>query len=526
MPATTEQTTVAVPPLHYQHHALADLLVAEVALQRDQYNLGLDYYEHHAARSTSPAISEQTALLALHLQDADKALQQAERWLYQAPDNDSAHEVAALALILLERPAEAAQHVSKLLEHDEENGLNSLIAHSQGLNEKSSILLLSSLSQLAEQYPKQGALWYARAMYLQQQEKPKAALIALNKALRITPQHGEAKLLKGQLLFETGREQASFRHLRKLIQENPEALRSRALYIRLLLTAKEDKKAIGELADLAKLHPEEQDLRFSMAIFGLERGAIQAAIFALNTLLVEGYRQNDMRLYLALANEELGHYGKALAYYEAIPVANADVQTQFQKARLYHLQKNYEQSKIVLNDLHRQFPDQAITLYMAEAELWFEDNIHHARAITEQALQQHPSNHDLLYYSAMLAEQDKDIATCEAHLQAILADDPRHANALNALGYVLTNHTKRYAEAHRYISQALLQEPANPAFLDSKGWVLFHLGDYGNALFYLEKAYAELPDNEVAYHLFETLRALGRHKEAKALQKQHPSLKL
>lgn len=524
-PASTEQkTVVSPPPLQYQERALADLLVAEVALQRDQYNLGLDYYEHHATRSTSPLLAEQTALLALHLQDANKALEHAERWLQLAPNNDSAHEVAALALILLERPNEAAQHVSQLLKHDEESGLNNLIAHSQGLNEKGSILLLSSLSQLAEQHPKQGALWYARAMYLQQQEEPKAALRALNKALHITPKHSEAKLLKGQLLFETGREQASFRHMRKLISHSNGALRPQALYIRLLLTANEDKKAIKELAELAQQHPEEQDLRFSMALFGIERGANQAAVYALKTLLKEGYRQNDMRLYLAMASEQEGDYEQALTYYEAMPTESADVQTQFQKARLYHLQKNYEQSKATLKDLHRQFPDQAVTLYMAEAELWFNDDLHQARSITAQALEEHPQNHDLLYYSAMLAEQDNDISASEAQLQRILADNPRHANALNALGYILTNHTNRYTEANRYITQALLQDPTNPAFLDSKGWVLFHLGDYQGALRYLEEAYAALADDEVAQHLMHTLEALGRHKEAKALQKQHPTL--
>lgn len=524
-PAPTQQETAATPPpLQYQERALADLLVAEVALQRDQYNLGLDYYEHHAKRSTSSALTEQTALLALHLQDASKALEQAERWLQLAPGNDGAHEVAALALILLERPNEAAQHVSQLLEHDEESGLNSLIAHSQGLNEKGSILLLSSLSQLAEQYPKQGALWYARAMYLQQQEQPKAALKALNKALSITPKHSEAKLLKGQLLFETGREQASFRHMRKLIHNSNNTLRPQALYIRLLLTANDDKKAIKELAELAEQHPDEQDLRFSMALFGIERGANKAAIYTLNALLKEGYRQNDMRLYLAMASEQEGDYEQALAYYEAMPTESTDVQTQFQKARLYHLQKNYEQSKATLASLHRQFPDQAITLYMAEAELWFNDDLQQARAITAHALQQHPYSHDLLYYSAMLAEQANDFATSEAQLQRILADDPRHANALNALGYILTNHSNRYAEANRYITQALLQDPTNPAFLDSKGWVLFHLGEYEEALRYLEEAYAALADDEVAHHLIKTLEALGRHKAAKALHKQHPAL--
>lgn len=523
-PAPATKTEAPAAPLQYESRALADLLVAEVALQRDQYNLALDYYEHHAARSVSTAISEQTALLALHAQDANKALQQAQKWLQQAPNNSTAHEVAALSLILLERPNEAAKHVSQLLQQDEKHGLNSLIAHSQGLNEKGSILLLSSLSQLAEEYPKQSALWYARAMYLQQQGNPKAALTALNKALRITPEHYEANMLKGQLLFETGRRQASYRHMQALIKNSPKPLRARALYTRLLLTANENKKAIQALDAFTEAHPDEQDLRFSMVLFALDRGAMEAAIHALRSLLAEDYRQRDMHLYLALAYEQVGDNNAALAHYNAVADAEADLQTHFQRARLYHLQKNYEQSQKILRELHQTFPEQAITLYIAEAELWAEEQPRHARELIDTALRQHPRSDELLYYSAMLAEQDNDIATTEARLKQILAFDPHHANALNALGYVLTNHTRRYAEANGYITQALAQEPDNAAFLDSKGWVLFHLGDLKNALYYLQRAYEELPEDEVAEHLIATLTALGHHKEAKAIKKQHPEL--
>ncbi|MDP7094393.1 MAG: tetratricopeptide repeat protein, partial [Gammaproteobacteria bacterium] len=74
---------------------------------------------------------------------------------------------------------------------------------------------------------------------------------------------------------------------------------------------------------------------------------------------------------------------------------------------------------------------------------------------------------------------------------------------LNALGYTLTTSTRRYEEAHGYISLALQKEPDNPAIMDSMGWVLFKQGKLEDAREWLERAYDLFPDPEVAAHLGE-----------------------
>ena len=63
------------------------------------------------------------------------------------------------------------------------------------------------------------------------------------------------------------------------------------------------------------------------------------------------------------------------------------------------------------------------------------------------------------------------------------------------------------------------------------GWVYFRLGKPEQALPWLESAYAQLPDQEVAAHLAEVLQALGRSDEARQLLQrfmqrtnQHPQI--
>jgi tetratricopeptide (TPR) repeat protein len=107
----------------------------------------------------------------------------------------------------------------------------------------------------------------------------------------------------------------------------------------------------------------------------------------------------------------------------------------------------------------------------------------------------------------------------EQDLRKILATQPDHVDALNALGYTLADKTDRLEEAKVYIERALSMKPDNPAILDSMGWVEFRLGNLQAALRFLQQA-AELSDDpEIASHLGEVLWHMGETERAKAVWK-------
>ncbi len=105
-------------------------------------------------------------------------------------------------------------------------------------------------------------------------------------------------------------------------------------------------------------------------------------------------------------------------------------------------------------------------------------------------------------------------------LRAIIAADKADANALNALGYMLTISTDRYDEAKDLISKALEYNPSSPATLDSMGWVLYKLGDLAGAEKYLREAFEKMPDPEVASHLVDVLSERGKKDEAGKILKE------
>jgi Flp pilus assembly protein TadD len=118
-----------------------------------------------------------------------------------------------------------------------------------------------------------------------------------------------------------------------------------------------------------------------------------------------------------------------------------------------------------------------------------------------------------------MAERVGRLDVLEDDLKKILAKQPDDAEALNALGYSLLQKPDRYADAEKYLQQAIRLKPEEAVIMDSYGWLQFKLGRYDQALDYLRRAYAKQQENEIAAHLAEVLWTLGRKAEAKKIFK-------
>jgi tetratricopeptide (TPR) repeat protein len=112
-------------------------------------------------------------------------------------------------------------------------------------------------------------------------------------------------------------------------------------------------------------------------------------------------------------------------------------------------------------------------------------------------------------------ERQKRYADAERQFRGVIARDPRHAPALNYLGYMLADRGERLAEAIALIDRALTVEPNNGAYLDSLGWAYFKANQLDLAERYLRKAAdMRLGSSAVQDHLGDLLFRLGRFSEA------------
>jgi tetratricopeptide (TPR) repeat protein len=225
---------------------------------------------------------------------------------------------------------------------------------------------------------------------------------------------------------------------------------------------------------------------------------------------------------MGLAEEMTGNTDAALVWFASVPK---------QSGRFDIAQSNYitllvergelSKAREHLAQLRRELPHQALQYHLFEASLLRDEGQPQAAfELLTSLLNEYPESEDLRYSRAMIAESLDKLDVLEADLRWILNRDPDNAQALNALGYTLTDRTDRHEEALDMITRALELKPGDPFYLDSLGWVYYRLGDLEKAEKYLREAMNVQPDVEFIAHLGEVLWERGKQREAKQVWQQ------
>jgi len=103
----------------------------------------------------------------------------------------------------------------------------------------------------------------------------------------------------------------------------------------------------------------------------------------------------------------------------------------------------------------------------------------------------------------------------------VLELDPSNDGAMNNYAYYLAEQKTRLNDALDMIDKALQSNPNRPTYLDTKGWVLFQLGRYTEAIELLEQAYGHFRfDHEVGMHYVKCLEKLDREAEAQKIRSE------
>ncbi len=187
-------------------------------------------------------------------------------------------------------------------------------------------------------------------------------------------------------------------------------------------------------------------------------------------------------------------------------------QAQTRRAALLARQGKLGEARELIHQIPANNADEQRTRVLAEVQLLRE---HRQWQAAFDLLAAHSGdNADLIYEQAMLAEKLNQLDEMEKLLRKVIAQNPSYYNAYNALGFSLADRNIRLQEAKQLIVKALTFAPDDPFITDSLGWVEFRMGNLGAALTYLEKAYKDRADAEIAAHLGEVLWKLKRQDEA------------
>ena len=497
------------------------VLVAEVAAQRGDLPMAYSHYIYGASLSNDPRAAQQATRIAVHMKDLERSLAGVERWVALAPNEQSARTSAVLLYLQAGQADQALEHlkasikISRALGQD---GFMQAVAVLSRVEDRE--LGLQVMRRLVAEYPDDLQARYALVLVAVAAEAYAEAEVEIRALLEAYPEPSKIQVLLGNVLYAQGDKDGARQALEEALEDDPDNRALLAAYARLLMESNELQLAYDQFRKLDRLTPEDADVNYTLGILALEIEKLQAARDHLHKVIALGSekRLDEAAYFMGRTYEVEGQYEEAISWYEKVSGGSYQIQGLIRIAALRAQTGDIEKARDILQQLRLLSPDRAVELFLIEGEILQRLERHEdVMVLFADALKTYPDNMDFLYTRALSAAALNQLDILEQDLRNILSQDPKHADALNALGYTLADQTNRYQEALGYIKQALTLKPEAPAILDSMGWVQYRLGNYQEALRYLRQAMDLLPDSEIAAHLGEVLWVSGDHDQARKI---------
>ena len=471
---------------------LYEILLGEMNLRQGEPAAGFSLLLDAARKSNDVALYDRAVEIALQARSGDGALMAARAWSQAWPQDRKANSQVLQILLALNQVAESLEPLKKEIalapDIERDTAINLIPRHYARVNDKkrATTLVQQALEPYLTKNNTTGAIaWTSLGRMRLASDDIAGALEASKKAQAADNKAPGPVLLAMELMGKkvSAAEPLVQQGLRK--QDSTEMAMS---YVRVLIELERYPEATEQLQAITRKDPKLADAWLVLGSLQFEQGQDKEAEASLSRYVVlanatptdtstRGLNQAQTRRAALLARQ--GKMGQARELIHQIPASNAEEQRSRVLAEVQLLRE------------HRQ--------WQAAFDLLAENN---------------GDNTDLIYEQAMLAEKLNQLDEMEKLLRKVIAQNPSYYNAYNALGFSLADRNMRLPEAKQLIVKALTFAPDDPFITDSLGWVEFRLGNLGSALSYLQKAYKDRADAEIAAHLGEVLWKMKRPDEA------------
>ena len=506
------------PVIELTQDILYKLLVAEFAGQRGQLDVSVKYYLELARSTRDPEIAARATRIAVYARDDQAASEAAGLWLELDPDSIDAHQVLAVMEVRKGDIDAALVHFDHIVKHTDQMLDQKLwvIANLLG-KEQDQTIVRQVMERLMQGHENDPEALYAYAHVLSRLNDNDRALEILEKVLGLVPDNVNANISYVSILQQQGKTEAATAWMEKALQRNDKDFNLRMFYARLLTDEKQFDVARRQFEILIAQAPNNTDVLYALGLLYLQANRLDEAATYFQRLSTLDQHAGEAAYYLGRIAEEKGELVQAANWYQSLADGVNYFDAQVRLGVILARQGKMDDARRHLQSIHADNQEQKNILIQAEAELLTDKKLYKdAMTVYDRALENDPDP-DLLYARAMLAEKMGRLDILERDLKEIIGRDPKHAQALNALGYTLADQTNRYQEAYELIRKALELSPDDFYILDSMGWVLYRLGRLDESITYLNKALSVRPDPEIAAHLGEVLWVKGDKAAAKQI---------
>ncbi len=503
------QDIAVVPAAHEAGDSIMfNVLVAEISARRGDHDSTYEYYQRATRQTDNPAIAERGARLSIHSQNVERTISSTETWVERAPESVEARRILGALLLRNHQPDLAVKHFEKIIalkEADADGGVLGafMLIAEQLRKEPNKVVASQVLRKVVRRSIEVPEAWYVQAWYYTKTKKPEKAMESVDRALSLRPGWGKAVVLRVSIMESLGETKEVLSFLEEQVEEFTGDADIFIRYGQALLSQGRDYEALIQFKSALDIHPRSAEILSSIVLVHLSNKNYKHARPFLTRLLEIDGQEDKANYYFGELEEGLGNRKEAITHYASVTHGLIYFNARIRMATLI-AEADIDAGISVLRGLSLHDNRRRIQVLLLEGGL-LEESGRYIDAIEtySQALELSPGNEDILYTRAMAGDLAGRLDILERDLRAILDKNSGNYHAWNALGYTLTLRTTRYEEARGYLEKAIALRPNDFYVLDSMGWVLYKMGQIGEALDYLTRALDAKQDAEVAAHLGE-----------------------
>ncbi len=265
-----KQSTATYGPEDLLARTVFQSILADLALQRGDTELGVSAWADLARRTRDPAVIARATEVAAGARHYDLALELTRLWLQVDPESTQARQTESSLLLLSNRIDDLAPQLAKLLEQDKAGLPNNLMHLNRMLSrhpDKKAVQRL--IDRVAAPYAEMPEAHFAMGLAAANADDPMRAQSEFQKALQLRPDWEAAALARAQ--FQARQSNATaLESLSEFVAANPDARDARLTLARLLISERRYDEARVHFDRLLKDHPEFQQ-RYALSKPGSRR---------------------------------------------------------------------------------------------------------------------------------------------------------------------------------------------------------------------------------------------------------------
>ncbi|MBM4165590.1 MAG: tetratricopeptide repeat protein [Ignavibacteria bacterium] len=392
--------------------------------------------------------------------------------------------------------------------------------------------------KIIERFGSQWEIWERIAMLSIEKKKYDDAAFAYKEMLALDPSNNDLKITLASAYEFAGKESLACELYKKIAAETDNE-NARIAAARILLLLHQYSEADSLIQPLLQQDSVsfETKLKIGEAYIDALHKDSTLIDFVQNYFLnLKNEQPEDWRSYWYLAAIALSQdsVSSAIENYEKVnELADWNIDAWINLASIYSEQKKFSLMAETLERVQKKNSNDFRINFFLGIAYYRDGKLEKAIDPLERALQLRPTEMNVLSTLALIYDALKRWDDSDRLYETALKIDANNHLLLNNYGYSLSVRGEQLPRALEMSKKALEQQPKNPSYLDTMGWVYFRLGNFDEAKKYIQDAInvgdasAEVNEHmgDVYFKLNDTAKAVEYWKKAVDLDSTRESAK-